>query len=91
MTHNKIIIEEIGQTFILPVEAVFSFNNKVLEVSAPNFLHKFNNVDIQDIYLLDQDSENQCDLKLVELLRRLKEEKEEKKEKKKVKLTSGMI
>ncbi len=69
MTYNKIIIKVIGRTFILPTEAVFSFNNTVLDVNAPNFLHKFNKRDIQDIFLLDPDSENQSDFHLVELLR----------------------
>lgn len=106
MDQNKIVIEVVGRTFIIPTNAVFSFNNVVLDVYAPNFQHKFNKTDIQKISLLDMDTKTPSDLRLLKRLSnqniqvkysqekqdfKHSDDKKSKEPKKDVKLTSGMI
>ncbi|WP_371804028.1 hypothetical protein [Candidatus Lokiarchaeum ossiferum] len=106
MNQNKIIIEVIGRTFILPMDAVYSFNNAVLDVYAPNFEYKFNKADIQQISLLDMNTKITTELLMLKKLidhtipktndpsnqefKKLDDSKP-KEPKKEVKLTSGMI
>lgn len=68
MNSQKIVIDVIGKTLLVPINATFCYNNGTLEIYSSNFSYKVAIKEIQRINLLDPENATSTDLKLVEKL-----------------------